>query len=882
MTIKSPTRITVFATSNLPTRDLGIGSLIPISYSCDPYPMPAFLPKTGALLVAAFLISTAASSAQDQLRYNDHIRPILSENCFHCHGPDANKRKADLRLDNEEGAAGILSFEGDDVTQAELVARILSDDPDEVMPPPDSNRSLTEPQKQQLRQWVAEGGKYQQHWAFEKPVRPEPPTELSQPQWGKNPIDAFVLSRLDKQKIQPSPGAPAHTLIRRVSFDLIGLPPTPEEVSAFEKAYAANSDAAYEALVDRLLASPHYGERMALPWLDAGRYADSNGFQGDGDRHHWLWRDWVVNAMNDNMPFDQFTIEQLAGDLLPEPSQDQLIATAFNRNHILNGEGGAIAEEQRNNYVFDRVDTTATNWLALTLACAQCHDHKFDPLSQKEYYQFFAYFNTIDETGKVDRRNGRVQYADPILKIASPEQEAREKALGKDLYANRKIIKDDQEQLDQLLIDWWATNPKAESLPENQRPNLGRDFVAIVPANQSLLQAHYLKKVSDNAAWKEAQLNIDRIESETAKLANAIPVIMIMGEQKPEEQRETHVLDRGDYESPLEKVVPEVPAVLHTPPAEAPRNRLTLANWLIDENNPLTARVIVNRYWQHFFGIGIVKTAEDFGVQSEPPSHPLLLDWLAREFIESGWDVKHMHRLILTSATYRQSSVGKPELIRDDPENRMLARGARYRLPAMMLRDQALAVSGLLDGRIGGRPVYPYQPEGMWLEFSYDKFSYTPSSGDDLYRRSLYTFWRRTVAPPNMFDAANRQTCTVRGGGTNTPLHALTTLNDPTFVEASRIWAERIIREGGNDPTSRLRWAFHQATAHQPSDTELTLLTGAQTKAHEHFKNHPEAAAELLSIGEKPADKKLDPIEVASYTHVAQLILNLDEVLVKE
>ena len=844
--------------------------------------MPAFLPKPGASLIAAFLISSVASSAQDKVSYNDHIRPILSENCFHCHGPDANKRKAELRLDTAEGAADSLHFEGNNVTQAELVARIFSDDPDEVMPPPDSNRSLSESQRQRLRQWVAEGGTYQQHWAFEKPVRPAPPAKLSQPQWPKNPIDAFVLSRLDQKKIQPSPEASAHTLIRRVSFDLIGLPPKPGEVSAFEKAYAADPDSAYAALVDRLLASPHYGERMALPWLDAARYADSNGFQGDGDRHHWLWRDWVVNAMNDNMPFDQFTVEQLAGDLLPEPSQDQLIATAFNRNHILNGEGGAIAEEQRNNYVFDRVDTTATNWLALTLACAQCHDHKFDPLSQKEYYQFFAYFNTIAETGKVDRRNGRVQYANPILKIASAEQTAREKALGKELYDHRKIIKDDQKQIDQLLIDWWATNPEAESLPENQRPNLGRDFTAIVPSNQRLIQAHYLRTVSKITKWKDAQINIDRIESETAKLANAIPVVMVMGEQKPEERRETNILDRGDYESPLEKVVPEVPAVLHAPPADAPRNRLTLANWLIDENNPLTARVIVNRYWQHFFGIGIVKTSEDFGVQSEPPSHPQLLDWLAREFIESGWDVKHMQRLILTSATYRQSSVGKAELIRDDPENRMLARGARFRLPAMMLRDQALALSGLLDDRIGGRPVYPYQPEGMWLEFSYEKFSYTPSSGDDLYRRSLYTFWRRTVAPPNMFDAANRQACTVRDGRTNTPLHALTTLNDPTFVEASRIWAERIIREGGSDASSRLRWAFHQATAHDPSDAELALLTSAQAQALDHFKIHPEAAAELLSIGEKPADKKFDPIEVASYTHVAQLILNLDEVLVKE
>ena len=847
--------------------------------------MPAALPKFGAIFVAfVTLLSLAPGTAraQGEVRFNDHIRPILSENCFPCHGPDANKRKAKLRLDTAEGAAETLSFEGDNIASAEIIARIFSDDPDEVMPPPDSNRSLKESEKQQLRQWVAEGGNYQQHWAFEKPVRPAPPKNLSQPGWTNNAIDGFVLARLDQKKIAPSPEAPAHSLIRRLSFDLIGLPPTIEEVAAFEKAYAANSDTAYAALVDRLLASPHYGERMSLPWLDAARYADSNGFQGDGDRHHWLWRDWVVNAMNGNMPFEQFTIEQLAGDLLPEPTQDQLVATAFNRNHILNGEGGAIAEEQRNNYVFDRVDTTATNWLALTLACAQCHDHKFDPLSQKEYYQFFAYFNTIPESGRVDKRSGRVQYGEPSLKIASPEQEAREKEIGEALGVRRKTISTDQKAIDQLLRDWWATKPDAKSLPEKLRPLLDRDFEAIVPSEQRLAQAHYLKKVSDNSAWKDAQIAIERLENERTQMSKIIPVVMIMKEQEPGKRRETHILDRGDYESPLEKVEPDIPAALHDLPADAPRNRLSLAKWLIAEDNPLTARVIVNRYWQHFFGIGIVKTAEDFGVQSEPPSHPKLVDWLAREFIESGWDVKHMHRLILNSATYRQSSVGTTELIRNDPENRLLARGARFRLPAMIIRDQALALSDLLDKRHGGRPVYPYQPEGMWKDFSYEKFSYTPSSGNDLYRRSIYTFWRRTVGPPNMFDTANRQACTVRASRTNTPLHALTTLNDPTFVEAARIWAEVILQGPTKSPEARLTQAFQQATARTPRPDELSLLVNALSKARTHFKANPAAAIELLSIGEKPRNDSLDPVEVAAHTHAAQLILNLDEVLVKE
>ena len=846
--------------------------------------MPAALPKIGAIPVVSVtlvFLATQSVHAQDEVRFNDHIRPILSENCFHCHGPDARERKAGLRLDTAEGAAETLRFDGDEVGNAELVARIFSTDPDEVMPPPDSNRSLKEVEKQRLRQWVAEGGKYQQHWAFKKPVRPEPPGSLSQPHWPNNPIDHFVLRRLDQKKISPSTEAPAHTLIRRVHLDLIGLPPTVEEIAAFEIAYGENADKAYAALVDRLLNSRHYGERMSLPWLDAARYADSNGFQGDGDRHHWLWRDWVVGALNDNMPFDQFTIEQLAGDLLPEPTQDQLIATAFNRNHILNGEGGAIAEEQRNNYVFDRVDTTATNWLALTLACSQCHDHKFDPLSQKEYYEFFAYFNTIPESGRVDKRSGRIQYGEPSLKIASPEQAAREKEINTALGVHRKTISTDQKTIDKLLRDWWATKPDAASLPEKLRPLLDRDFEAIVPAEQRLAQAHYLKKVSDNKTWQEAQVHIERLESERTKLANAVPVVMIMKEQEPDKRRTTHILDRGDYESPLEKVEPGVPEALHDLPSDAPRNRLALARWLVADDNPLTARVIVNRYWQHFFGIGIVKTAEDFGVQSEPPSHPQLLDWLAREFVESGWNVKHMHRLILNSATYRQGSAGTPGLIRNDPENRLLARGARFRLPAMIIRDQALALSGLLDKRHGGRPVYPYQPEGMWKEFSYEKFSYTPSSGNDLYRRSLYTFWRRTVGPPNMFDTANRQACTVRASRTNTPLHALTTLNDPTFVEAARIWAERIL-QSSSDPEARLISAFRQATARTPHPDEIVVLRNALKTAHAHFKATPANATELLGIGEKPRNESLDPLAVAAYTHVAQLILNLDEVLVKE
>lgn len=809
------------------------------------------------------------------------IRPILSDKCFHCHGPDEAERKADLRLDTREGLLESGALVPGKPTESELIARILSADPDDVMPPPKSKLSLSKGDRELLRRWVAEGAEFRGHWSFEpipstaenQPVRSERPDR-------RNSIDDFVHARLREVSWEPAPEADRRTLIRRLSLDLTGLPPTAQEVEAF---IADSSPGAYEKVVDRLLASPHYGERMALPWLDAARYADSNGFQQDGDRHQYIWRDWVVKALNENLPFDQFTTWQLAGDLLKSPTREQLVATGFNRNHMLNGEGGAIAEEQRNNYVFDRVDTTATTWLGLTLACAQCHDHKYDPLSMVDYYRFFAFFNNLPETGRVDKRMGRIQVAEPSMSLASAQQEEEEKELGASIGEQARILKAAESEIDESLRAWWAKGVKADSLPSKARPLVGRPFEAIVPAEQRLIRDHYVKTQEERPEWRNAQKAKESLEARREALRREVPVVMVMRE-KEGDPRPTHVLDRGDYLSPTEEVKPGIPAAFAGSRGreEFATDRLGLARWLLADENPLTARVIVNRYWQTFFGMGLVKTAEDFGVQGEAPSHPALLDWLAAQFRESGWDVKSLHRLIVTSGTYRQESRVTPEAVAEDPENRLLARGARFRLPSMVLRDQALALSGLLNPELGGRPVYPYQPEGLWEEFSYEKFGYTPDHGEKLYRRSLYIFWRRTLGPTTLFDTANRQICMVKPLRTNTPLHALTMLNDPAYVEAARVWSERILAEGGKTPEDRLAWAYRQAMGREPDERQAALLASALRKAEDHYASHPEEATAFLTVGEKPPTGEFPDSKVASYAQVAQLILNLDEALNRE
>jgi hypothetical protein len=839
------------------------------------------------VLSSLTLIPTFAVLAE--VSYNQDVRPILAENCFYCHGQDPNKRKADLRLDVREAAVEFGAFVPGKPEESELVARLFSHEADELMPPAKSNRKLTEEQKALLKQWIAEGANYEKHWTFTAPVK-APLPDVKQTGWVRNEIDRFVLAKLEAKKLQPSPEADKATLIRRLSLDLIGLSPSPAEVDAF---VADPAPDAYEKLVERLLKSQHYGERMALPWLDAARYADSNGFQQDGDTFQWVWRDWVVKALNADMPYSQFSIEQLAGDLLPNASQEQMIATAFNRNHLLNGEGGAIPEEQRFNILFDRVDTTSTTWLGLTMACAQCHDHKYDPMTQRDYYSLLSIFNQVSEDGRAGGGGGAKRVAAPFLEMLT-EENKRQMA---EIEAKRARVEAEGQvkiKNDLAFAAWEAAvtpETKAGRLDRPLRPNI-TTLLRIPAEKRTEAQKKELQKSLRSAfesdVWpKIAAADAPSKQAEDLKTQlttfknERIPRIMIMRDDKP---RDTFILDRGEYLKPKEKVSGTTPAFLPAASKGSPQNRLGFAQWLFQPDHPLTTRVQVNRMWQTLFGTGLVKTVEDLGVQSEVPVHGTLLDWLAVEFRERGWSMKHLHRLIVTSATYRQSSKVSRELVQMDPENRLLARGARFRLPSMILRDVALEASGLLDDRVGGAPVYPYQPDQIWESLAITKerdFTYPTSSGQDLYRRSLYTFWRRTVGPANMFDAANRQVCKVRQNITNTPLHALTTLNDPTWAEAARVLAARSM-EAGKNTDERLSYAFRHVLARSPTDRDRAMLGQALGRQLAIYQAEPGAAAEVVAIGATPKNEKLDPVEHAAFTAVCLILLNLDEALTRE
>ncbi len=787
----------------------------------------------GLALGLAFLAPQPAQ-ADDALRFDRDIRPILSNKCFVCHGPDAEVRQGGLRLDERAAAfapaeSGERAIVPGKPAESELVRRILAEDEGERMPPADSNKQLTDHEKELLQKWIAAGANWQAHWSFETPQRPDPPAVADD--WGKNPIDRFIFARLQAAGLSPSPEADRTALLRRLTFDLTGLPPTPAEIDAF---VADASPEAYDKVVDRLLASPHYGERMALEWLDAARFADTHGFHLDSGRDMTAWREWVIEAFNSNKPFDRFTVEQLAGDLLPNATLEQQIASGFNRNHMINFEGGAIPAEYHNAYLVDRVNTTNTVWLGLTMACAQCHDHKYDPLLQKDFYQFYAFFHNVPENG-LDGSQGN---AAPLVKVPTAEQQAK--------------------------------------LAEVDRAIAELESRAAAPTQATATEKERLD--GELAALRKEREELDKKQRSA----------MVMSEMPA--PRDTFVLVRGQYDQPGQKVTADVPASLPPLAKDAPRNRLGLAQWLVDPMHPLVARVIVNRYWQMYFGTGLVKTAEDFGTQGERPSHPELLDWLAREFVDSGWDVKHMQRLIVTSATYRQSSKVTPDKLAADAENRLLARGPRFRLPAEFVRDQALAVSGLLDPRIGGASVSPYQPEGLWTELSSRQDSgnwtaqvYVQSHGPDLYRRTMYTFWKRTSPPPQLstFDAPDRETCTVRRARTNTPLQALILLNDPTYVEAARKLAERMLREGGETPADKARFAFRLCTARLPTADEERELVAAYEAQKTHYAADLEKAQVLLKVGESPADGAFDAAELAAWTIVASVVLNLDETVTK-
>nr|WP_123784772.1 PSD1 and planctomycete cytochrome C domain-containing protein [Pirellula staleyi] len=855
-------------------------------------PRPCSLARRAAALLCAALVmmlgwcGATSSSGAAEIDFNRDIRPILAENCFYCHGQDPNKREADLRLDDREAATAKGAIVPGDAATSLLIERIHATDPDVQMPPPTSNRKLSDAQKQLLKDWITQGARYQKHWAYEPPIRPAAP-EVTGRDWVRTPIDQFVLARLEQEKLAPSPEASRATLIRRLSIDLTGLPPSPEEVQQFVD---DNDPLAYEKLVDRLLASPHYGERMALAWLDAARYADSNGFQQDGDTWQWMWRDNLAALLNRDLPFDEFTKWQLAGDLIPDATTEQKIASGFNRNHLLNGEGGAIAEEQRFVILFDRVDTTATTWLGLTMACAQCHDHKYDPITQVDYYSLMDGFNHLPESGTPQRFSSRIRVAPPLMELPTEENLAY---IAK-IEAEIATIEKEMAPSLALVFEGWRLGITADNSAADLA-GLAEDLATIARKEEkdrsdnekqklaAGLQKYFDEKVRSQLAAKLDGLpKIDGLRKQIADYrADQIPRVMIMSDERA---RQTSVLSRGEYLSPTEPVSFNTPAFLPPLPSDAPKNRLGFAQWLFLPDHPLTARVQVNRMWQHFFGTGIVKTSEDFGVQSEYPLHGPLLDWLAVEFRENGWSVKKMHRLIVTSATYRQASRVTPELKSRDIENRLFARSSRFRMPSLVLRDWALRASGLLDTRVGGKPVYPYQPDGIWESLAITKerdFTYPASSGSDLYRRSLYTFWRRTVGPANMFDASNRQACRVRAVPTSTPLHALTTLNDPTWAEAARVLAERTIAASGN-LEEQLSIAFARVVSRQPTPSELSLLRRAYDKQQAIFAADPAAATASLQVGSAPRNQSLDAVQHASLASVCLAIMNLDEALTRE
>jgi len=791
-----------------------------------PHPIPSTLRWIAFALAMSPLSGWSAPAST--IVFSRDVLPILSDTCFQCHGPDAKEgRKGDLRLDDEADAKrdrdGYRVITEGHPDASELVRRLLSDDPEEQMPPPKLGRPLSPAQIDTLKRWVAEGGKWGKHWAFEPIVRPAVPE-------GTHPIDALVQRGLDAAGIKPNPPADPATLIRRLSLDLTGLPPGAvigDQSSVISGRENPNpdhrlpmTDHDWSVIIDKLLDSPHYGERMAWDWLEAARYADSNGYQGDNERTMWPWRDWVVKAYNENLPYDQFTVWQLAGDLLPQATHDQILATGFNRNHMINGEGGRIAEENRVDYVMDMSETMGTVWLGLTLNCCRCHDHKFDPLTQEDYYRFTAFFNQTPVTG-----GGGNPQTPPVLEVAPAE--------------------------------------------------------AIAARDAARKQRNEAKGRADKAAEAEKAALTNTFNTAEAKLKSldaVIPKVMVMADQK--EPRKTFLLDRGLYNAPGREVTAGVPSVLL--PAPDARNRLDLARWLVAPDHPLTARVAVNRIWQMFFGIGLVKTAEDFGIQAEYPQQRELLDWLAAEYIATGWDTKALIKTIVTSETYRRSSaIASPSDFESDPANRLLARGARFRMPSWMIRDQALAAAGLLQRGIGGQPVHPYQPAGIWDEATFGKKTYTESSGGDLHRRSLYTFWRRIVGPTEFFDTAKRQVCEVKPLRTNTPMHALTTLNSPTYVEAARVLAGEVIKSSG-DENARLTLTGQRLIGRAPAAEETAIWKRSLARAKEAFAKEPEAAAKFLAEGESKAPAGLDPAEQAAWAALCLNLMNLDETLTKE
>ena len=967
-------------------------------------------------LTLALLALAPAARAADPDFARD-VRPILASNCFKCHGPDDRARKAKLRLDDPAAAKAVLGRPG----ESEVLARVFSADPDQVMPPPSTKLTLTAAQKDVLKRWVAAGAPYAAHWAFVKPTRPPVPTVAGPV---RNPIDAFVLARLAKEGLKPSPEADKVTLIRRVSLDLIGLPPTPAEVDAF---LADESPEAYGKLVDRLLASPHYGERWARRWLDLARYADTNGYEKDRPRSIWPYRDWVIRAFNDDLPFDQFTVKQLAGDMRPNATLDDRIATGFHRNTMLNEEGGIDPLEFRFHAMTDRVATTGTVWLGLTVGCAQCHTHKFDPVSQREYYRLFAFLNNADEPEvSVPSQDVAAKRADVEAKIAKltaelptkfPKDADAEKAFAEWLAAERAkavkwtvlrpaaakanlplltvqpddsvFVSGDATKRDVYDLTFrgdfaGVTAVRLEALPDERLPRHGPGRVyyegapgnfhlstltttadgkpaKLTKATQTIGSAAPALDDNPQTNWnvnggqgkrhvaaftfekpvtaKELSLSMVfemyyaaglgrfRVSVTTAKDAEARdyppdvetmllapgdptadqlaklreqfhrvtphlakareeiealrkqlpadPTTLVLAERPPENPRPTFVHHRGEFLQPGEAVEPGTPAFLPPMPPDLPRNRLGFARWLVSADNPLTARVAVNRQWQAFFGRGLVPTTEDFGYQGALPSHPELLDWLATEFVANGWSLKKLNRLIVTSATYRQSSRLTPTLRDKDPDNVLFARGPRVRLDAELIRDSALTVAGLLSRKLGGPSVFPPQPASVTTEGTYGGLQWKPSDGPDRYRRGLYTFAKRTApfAMAATFDAPSGEACVARRDVSNTPLQALTLLNDVAFTEAAQAAGREAAKAAGSD-ADRVRQLVRRFLIRTPSDDETALLTSFVREQRVHFSWRPAAARKFAGDGPNPAER-------AAWAALARVLMNLDEFVVK-
>jgi len=807
---------------------------------------------------------THMAAADDFIHYGRDVRPLLSRYCLACHGPDEAARKADLRLDIRETAtqplqSGERAIVAGDPDHSAMLRRLLSSDPDFAMPPAEYNRKPTSDEIAILKTWITQGAEYSQHWAYIKPVRPESPA-VSDPAWITNPIDAFVLARLDQEGLKPSAPAEKLSLLRRISLDLAGLPPTLVEADAFA------DDSSPEAIgiaVDRILAKPSYGERWTAMWLDLARYGDSQGYIHDPPRTIWRWRDGMIESLNNNMPYDQLTMELLAGDLLPDATPSQLIATGFHRNTTNNTEGGSIAEEYRHASVVDRVNTTAQVWLGSTLACAQCHSHKYDPFSHKEYYELFAVFNGTEDNNAEP----------PTLDVAQIGHDADYAATLAKLQDARLNHDPVTQKVDAGFADWEKSADR-KALPQGLASLLDKAVEQRSKEESDTLIAH-LRSLSKE--WTDSKAAIDAGQAELANLSTSTLVMKEIG------QRETHVALRGDYRSVGEVVTPGVPAVFNRVPEGVRLDRLELAKWITHPDNPLAARVAVNRLWQEVFGIGIVESAEEFGTQGEPPSHPELLDWLATEFIRSGWDTKHMLKLMVSSSTYRQSSHVTPELYQRDPLNRLLARGPRVRLSAETLRDQALFAAGLLSSKMYGPPVHPPQPvNGLAAAFGAST-DWETSKGDDRYRRALYTRWRRNLPYPSMiaFDAPERSVCSVRRIRTNTPLQALVTLNDPVFVEAAQGLARRILAEGGDSVSAQATFALRLCLIRQPTDAEAIRVATVFESARTSLAGNLSQATALGTNPLGPLPAGIDPTDAAAWTVVGNVLMNLDEFLAK-